>query len=98
MAVFKKCSACHAADSTTNKVGPHLGGLLGRTAGTVEGFNYSKAMIEAGKSGLVWDETALAEYLAAPKARVPGTKMAFAGLKKPDEVANVVAYLKSVSE
>lgn len=82
-AVFKKCSACHAADGTTNKVGPHLGDLIGRTAGTVEGFNYSKAIVEAGTAGLVWDETSLPEYLLAPKAKVPGTKMAVAGLKSP---------------
>ncbi len=96
-AVFKKCAACHAADSKTNKVGPHLGDLIGRTAGTVEGFNYSKAMKDAGAAGLVWDDASLAEYLVAPKAKVPGTKMVFAGLKKPDEVQNVIAYLKSLA-
>lgn len=96
--VFKKCAACHAADGKTNKVGPHLGDLIGRTAGTVEGFNYSKAMKDAGAAGLVWNEASLAEYLVAPKAKVPGTKMAFAGLKKPDEVLNVIAYLKSLTE
>lgn len=95
--VFKKCAACHAADGKTNKVGPHLGDLIGRTAGTVEGFNYSKAMKDAGAAGLVWDDASLAEYLVAPKAKVPGTKMAFAGLKKPDEVQNVIAYLKSLA-
>jgi cytochrome c len=97
-AVFKKCAACHAADGVTNKVGPHLGGLIGRTAGTVPGFNYSKAMKDAGAAGLVWDEATLAEYLVAPKAKVPGTKMAFVGLKKPDEVQNVIAYLKSIEK
>lgn len=97
-AVFKKCAACHAADDTTNKVGPHLRHVVGRTAGTVEGFKYSKAMIDAGASGLVWDEVALSEYLVAPKAKVPGTKMTFAGLKKPEEVQSVVAYLKSISQ
>lgn len=95
--VFKKCSACHATDGKTNKVGPHLGDLIGRTAGTAEGFNYSKAMKDAGAAGLVWDDASLAEYLVAPKAKVPGTKMAFAGLKKPDEVQNVIAYLKSLA-
>ena len=97
-AVFKKCAACHAADTTTNKVGPHLGDVIGRTAGTVEGFNYSKAMKDAGAAGLVWDEEHLTEYLAAPKAKVPGTKMAFAGIKKPDELVNLVAYLKTLPE
>ena len=97
-AVFKKCAACHAADTKTNKVGPHLGDVIGRTAGTVEGYNYSKAMKEAGAAGLVWDEAHLTEYLVAPKAKVPGTKMAFAGIKKPDELANLVAYLKTLPE
>lgn len=96
--VFKKCVACHAADTTTNKVGPHLGDLIGRTAGTVEGYTYSKAMKDAGAAGLVWDEAHLTEYLVAPKAKVPGTKMAFAGIKKPDELANLVAYLKTLPE
>lgn len=96
-AVFKKCAACHAIDGKTNKVGPHLGEIMGRTAGTVTGFNYSKAMKDAGVAGLVWDEASLAEYLVAPKAKVPGTKMAFAGLKKPDEVQNIIAYLKSLA-
>ena len=97
-AVFKKCAACHAADDGTNKVGPHLGHVVGRTAGTVEGFKYSKAMIDAGASGLVWNEAVLSEYLVAPKAKIPGTKMTFAGLKKPEEVQNVIAYLKSISQ
>lgn len=94
--VFKKCMACHAADGTTNKVGPHLGGLIGRTAGTVEGFNYSKAMKDAGAGGFVWNEESLSKYLVEPKAVVPGTKMAFAGLKKPEDIQNVIAYLKSL--
>jgi cytochrome c len=97
-AVFKKCVACHAADTKTNKVGPHLGDVIGRTAGTVEGYNYSKAVKEAGAAGLVWDEAHLTEYLVAPKAKVPGTKMAFAGIKKPDELVNLVAYLKTLPE
>ncbi|PTE11552.1 c-type cytochrome [Mesorhizobium helmanticense] len=94
--VFKKCAVCHAADSTTNKVGPHLGGLIGRTAGDVTGFNYSKAMKDAGAGGLVWNEDTLAKYLVDPKALVPGTKMAFAGLKKPEDIQNVIAYLNSI--
>lgn len=96
--VFKKCLACHATDTTTNKVGPHLGDVIGRTAGTVPGFAYSDAMKQAGSAGLVWDDATLTEYLAAPKAKVPGTKMAFAGLKKPDDVANLLAYLHSLKD
>src|SRR5690606_4167733 len=85
-AAFRKCAACHATDTTANKVGPHLGDVIGRKAGTVEGFNFSPAMKKAGEDGLVWDEANLKEYLAAPRTKVPGTKMAFAGIKKPDEL------------
>lgn len=97
-AAFRKCAACHSTDTTTNKIGPHLGDVVGRTAGAVEGFNYSNAMKEAGDGGLIWDQTNLTEYLATPKAKVPGTKMAFAGIKKEDELANLVAYLGSLQE
>lgn len=92
--VFAKCKACHVADEDKNKIGPSLKGVIGRTAGTHEGFKYSPAMVEAGKGGLVWDDAKLTEYLKAPKALVKGTKMAFAGLKKDEDLANVIAYLK----
>lgn len=96
--VFRKCVACHNAETTANKLGPHLQGVVGRTAGSLEGYNYSQAMKDAGAAGLVWDEASLGEYLAAPKARVPGTKMVFPGLKDPEDLENVIAYLKSVAE
>jgi len=96
--IFKNCMACHATDAKTNKVGPHLGDALGRTAGTVVGFNYSKAMKDAGAGGPVWDEGTLAEFLGAPKVKVPGTKMAFAGLNKPQEITDIIAYLKTLPE
>ncbi|WP_274628868.1 c-type cytochrome [Arvimicrobium flavum] len=92
--VFAKCKACHIADEDKNKVGPSLKAVIGRTAGTHEGFKYSPAMVEAGKGGLVWDEAKLTEYLRAPKAIVKGTKMAFPGLKDDADIANVIAYLK----
>jgi cytochrome c len=92
--VFAKCKACHVADVDQNKVGPSLKGLIGRTAGTHEGFKYSPAMIAAGQAGLVWDEAHLADYLTNPREKVKGTKMAFPGLKNPDDIANVIAYLK----
>ena len=94
-AVFNKCTACHDARKEANKVGPHLVGVIGRAAGAVPGYKYSQPMIDAGASGLVWDETNLAEYLKAPKEKVPGNKMAFAGLKKDDDIANVIAWLKA---
>ncbi|WP_244750066.1 c-type cytochrome [Mesorhizobium sp. L-2-11] len=95
--VFKKCAACHRADTDANKVGPTLKGVVGRTAGTVPGYSYSKAMKDAGAAGLVWDEPNLMAYLANPKAKVPANKMGFPGLKNPEDVKNVIAYLKSVS-
>ena len=76
--VFKRCKACHYVDKEKNKTGPHLVAVLGREAGSLEGYKYSKAMKA---SGLVWDEETLAAYLKAPKKYVKGTKMAFAGLK-----------------
>ncbi|MCC0057466.1 MAG: cytochrome c family protein [Rhodobiaceae bacterium] len=94
--VFKKCRACHEiGEGAKVKVGPVLNGVIGRTAGTSEGFTkYSDAMKEAGAGGLVWNEETLAQYLADPKQFVPKNKMAFAGLKKEDDIADVIAYLK----
>lgn len=95
--VFARCAACHNVETTTNKLGPHLQDVVGRTAGSSEGYSYSKAMTDAGAAGLVWDEAALGEYLTNPRASVPGTKMVFAGLRKPEEVRDVIAYIESVS-
>ena len=92
--VFKKCMACHAIDEK-NKIGPSLKGIVGRKAATVEGFKYSDAMLAKGAEGVVWDEATLATYLPDPKAFVPGTKMAFPGLKKPEEVTDLIAFLKA---
>ena len=93
--VFKKCGACHSATEKTNKVGPFLFGVIGRKAATVEGYNYSDGMKGYGATGAVWDEATLKTYLENPKAVVPNTKIAFAGLKAEDERADVIAYLKS---
>lgn len=91
-AVFKKCVACHTIDPA-NRVGPSLGGVVGRPVASVEGFKYSKAMQEFGKDK-VWDEAALSEFLAAPRATVKGTSMVFVGLKKPQDIDDLLAYLK----
>ncbi len=93
--VFKKCQACHSAVAAEgNKIGPNLHGVIGRKAGTAEGFNYSDAMKAAGEGGAVWDEATIEKYLRDPKAFVPKNKMAFAGLKKDSDLANVIAFLK----
>jgi len=90
--VFNKCKACHSLEEGKNKVGPSLHGVVGRAAASVKGFKYSKAMSEA---GLTWDEATIKKYLAKPKDLVPGTRMAFAGLKKDDDIENVIAYIKA---
>jgi cytochrome c len=95
--VFNRCIACHEAATDHDKVGPHLMGVVGRTAGSADSFlsHYSQAMKDAGAGGLVWDEANLAEYLRAPRQKVPGNKMAFAGLSSDDDIANIIAYLKA---
>ena len=92
--VFKKCKACHVVDKEKNKTGPHLVGLIGREAGSVDSFKkYSKAMKG---SGIVWNAETLDGYLANPKKYLKGTKMAFAGLKKEKDRQNIIAYLESL--
>lgn len=93
--VFLKCKACHENEKGVNRVGPTLKGVVGRPTASVEGYAYSDAMKAKGAEGQVWDEAALAAYLPDPKAFVKGTKMSFAGLKKPEEIADVIAYLKA---
>jgi cytochrome c len=89
--VFGQCSGCHATTSE-NKVGPPLAGVFGRTAGTLSGFRYSKAM--AG-SGTVWNEQTLDAFLAAPGKTLPGTSMPVA-LSSAQDRADVIAYLKTL--
>ena len=90
--VFNVCKACHGVgEGAKNQVGPVLNGVIGRKAGTAEGFNYSEPMKA---SGLTWDEATIAGYLADPKGKVPGNKMVFAGLKDEQKVKDLVAFLK----
>ncbi len=90
--VFKRCLACHmVGEDAKPRVGPVLNGLIGRKAGTYEGFKYTESNRN---SGLVWDEATLTEYLRNPRAKIPGTSMAFPGIKKDEEIADLIAYLK----
>jgi cytochrome c len=90
-AVFKKCAACHAVGpGAKNKVGPELNGIVGRQAGAVEGFNYSKALKD---SGITWDDAKLSEWIANPRKTVPGTKMIFPGIKDELDRDDLIAYL-----
>ena len=87
-----KCKACHQiGEGAKNGVGPQQNGLIGRKTGTVEGYNYSEANKN---SGLTWDEATFKEYIKNPKAKIPGTKMVFAGLTKDEDIENLVAFLK----
>jgi len=95
--VFRKCKACHVVNKEQNRVGPHLVGIIGRKAAAVEGYKYSKAMIAKAEEGLVWTEENFTEYMIKPKKFVPGTKMAFAGLKKEKQRVDLLAYLQSLS-
>jgi cytochrome c len=93
---FKKCMACHEAVKPVNKLGPNLVGLIGRPVASIEGYKYSDAMKAHASTVPVWDEAALDAYLENPKGVVAKTKMAFGGLKKPEERADLIAYLKSL--
>jgi cytochrome c len=92
---FRKCQACHTLDGK-NRVGPTLAGIVGRRVASVENFRYSAAMTGYAEDGKVWDAEHLAQFLTAPKATVSGTSMAFAGIKKPEELADLIAFLKTV--
>ena len=90
--VFTQCRACHqVGEGAKNLVGPLLNGLFGRKSGTVEGYSYTDANKT---SGISWDEATFREYIVDPNGKIPGTKMAFAGLKNPQQVTDLIAYLK----
>ena len=89
---FKKCAACHDVGETAkNKVGPIMNGLEGRKSGTIPGYNYSEANKN---SGIVWNEATFLEYIKDPKAKIPNTKMVFAGIKNENEAKHLWAFLK----
>ena len=89
---FKKCLPCHTVgESAKNKIGPVLNGLDGRKSGTIEGFSYTDANK---KSGIVWNDESFKEYIKDPRAKIPGTKMIFPGIKSEKEAGDLWAYLK----
>lgn len=91
---FKKCKACHEiGPEAKSKVGPLLTGIVGRPAASIEGFAYSEALIAKRAEGLIWTPETLDPYLKNPKEFIPGAKMVFAGIKKDQERADVIAYL-----
>jgi cytochrome c len=90
---FKKCLPCHSVgEDAKNKVGPVLNGLEGRKSGTIEGYNYTESNKN---SGITWSDETFKEYIKDPRAKIPGTKMVFAGIKNEKEVNDLWAYLKS---
>ncbi len=96
--ILKKCAAWHTLEPGKKRIGPSLHGVIGRPAGNGAGFTYSKAMAAYGASGVVWGPETLEVYLEAPRSVVKGTKMAFPGLKKPEDRADVIAYPARFSE
>ncbi|MBP2301149.1 c-type cytochrome [Azospirillum picis] len=94
--VFNQCKACHTIEAGgPNRVGPNLHGIVGRKVGSHDGFSYSEALKNAGKT---WDEAGLDAYLTDPKAALPGNKMAFAGVKNEQARKDLIAFLKKNSE
>lgn len=93
--VFRACRACHKVEDGANGTGPHLYGVVGRDIGAVDGFGYSGALSEAAE---VWTPENLNAFLEAPRSWAPGTSMSYAGLRKPEDRANLIAYLDSVDD
>lgn len=97
--LWQTCAGCHQiGEGAGNAIGPHLNGIFGRTAGSVEGFAYSEGLRRAGRDGLVWDIERLEAYLANPRIIVSRTNMAFPGFPDPQDRADMVAYLRTFSD
>ena len=93
--IYKKCVSCHMiGDGAKNRVGPHLNGIIGREIGAIADYKYSKAMVKYAATAKVWSKENLAAYLESPRKVVKGGRMAFAGLRKEKDRADVIAYLK----
>jgi len=96
---FRRCQACHmVGENAKPRVGPPLNDIIGRQAGTYEGFRYSSAMQEAGENGLVWNAETISAYLEKPKEYIPGNRMAYPGVRKAEDRQNVIAYLKTFDD
>ncbi len=93
--VFVKCKTCHVLEEGASRVGPHLYNVVGREAGSVEGFNYSSANAN---SGITWTKDVLYEYLEDPQGYMPGTRMAFPGIQDPQDRADLIEYLDANGE
>jgi cytochrome c len=90
--VFVQCRACHQVGETARNItGPHLNGLFGRTSGSVEGYAYTAANKNA---GIAWTDESFREFVTNPRAKIPGTKMIYAGIKNPNQITDLIAYLK----
>ncbi|WP_296424737.1 c-type cytochrome [Yoonia sp.] len=97
--VFRQCKACHqVGDGATNRTGPQLNDLVGRTIGGIDGFRYSRGFADAAEAGDVWNDENLAAFLANPRDAMPGTKMSFRGLGDAEDIAAVLAYISQFSE
>lgn len=95
--IFARCAVCHEVETKRHKMGPTLSGVIGRTPGTASQYKYSSAM-QAFGDGRIWDRETLAIYLSSPRKVVKNTRMAFPGLKNPDDVANVISYIAKFSD
>jgi cytochrome c len=97
--VFAQCRTCHQVGETArNAVGPHLNGLFGRRAGTVQGFNYSQAYRTPPTSEKVWDPDNFRVYIRNPQQVTPGTRMAFVGVRNEEQIDQLIAYLRTFDE
>jgi cytochrome c len=96
---FRQCKTCHeVGEGASNRTGPALNGMIGRTIGSVDGFRYSNVFQEASAAGTLWTEESMAAFLADPRGTMAGTKMAFRGVSDEADIAALIAYIQSFDE